>query len=211
MGLSLALAGCHLILGLTGADDRRSGADAGASETCTEYCGNITTTCTGDDRQYQGTEHCYPFCAQLEERGGEPFACRIAALQDSGDAACSSAGPLGVGPLVCEEDPCELYCDLMSAVCPDTSLEAGQAGPTGADRRACLEICEDVPKSEEYAVPAMALLMGGDLNCRIQHINVALAFPPSRSRTDHCLHAAGQGPGTPCNPQSTGVDHSAAH
>lgn len=214
---SFTLAGCHLLLGLSGADERESGPDGGAvsqvSATCAAYCERITDGCTGAERQYQGEEHCQVFCAQLEARGGRPFSCRVSALEDSA-AACSTAGPLGVGPQVCEDSPCELYCDLMSTACGDTSLEPGQAGPAGLDRSECIDRCRVLPVSE-FAVPEGSLLMGSDLNCRIQHINVALTFAEGTpSRRDHCLHGAGR-PGLagnrPCGPDATAADHSAAH
>ena len=209
---AFTLVGCHLILGLTGADERNAGPDAGvasqASPACSAYCRTIGSACAGDERQYQNDAHCLTFCAQLEERGGEPFSCRLSTLEDTQDA-CSTVGPLGVGPLICEDEPCDLYCDLMSTACPGISLEPGQSGPTGADRDACLDICRDLPVTEPFAVEeGAALLSGSDLNCRIQHINVALLFGAgNRSRLDHCLHAAGQGPGRPCGPDATGVDH----
>ena len=128
--------------------------------------------------------------------------------------ACSSVGPLGVGSLACERAPCELYCDLMGGVCPSITLE-DEDGPTGADRGDCVSVCERLlPVRNEYTVPPQALLRSNDLNCRIQHINVALTFAAGTpSRLDHCLHGAGREglAGRPCGPDQTGAAHEAAH
>lgn len=197
MGLGfLLLAGCHLVLGLQGADGLRDGADE-----CAAYCADIAAVCTGNQLQYAGND-CLSFCAELERRDPDVLGCRRGALQDFDADGCSTAGPMGVGGDVpaCEESedpdreqPCDLYCDLMLSVCPDTSLEANRQ-VTAANRAACMAVCEELPPAgSDFAVTQSSLLTGNHLNCRIHHINVALRSPEGEQlRLDHCLHAAGQ-------------------
>jgi hypothetical protein len=118
--------GCHLILGLTGAPEQRTGTqlpDAGRVEPapadgghtdpagnappapgvpanlspeCTRYCADVDRTCTAAS----GAQQYLPGdCARLcPELEEEPTAlgCRDSALVDRGAAGCARAGPTGV-------------------------------------------------------------------------------------------------------------------
>lgn len=121
----LLLAGCHKILGLTGADQTQGAltrADAGSrsdsaesdadhdpdhagadvatspgslSPACTEYCESVGSACTGAALQYLTDGDCAIFCTALEEHDRLAPVCRTSRLQDFQEDACSAAGPTG--------------------------------------------------------------------------------------------------------------------
>jgi hypothetical protein len=168
--LAISLAAC-------GGDDGAGGPDA-TPASCTDYCNEIMTNCSGAEAQYTSMDICLSACAAMPQgsagdQTGNSLECRNyhagAALGDP-TTHCVHAGPGGAG--VCGAN-CDGFCQIVQASC------------TGADEAyasdvACIEACMDFADTEKFDVTDVS---GDTLACRLYHASVATADPDT-----HCAH-----------------------
>ncbi len=168
--LALSLAAC-------GGDDAAGGPDA-ALATCSDYCDEIMTNCTGAEAQYTSRDICLDVCGTMAQgtpgdMAGGSVQCRAyhagAALGDP-TSHCVHAGPGGAG--VCG-DNCDGFCGIVVASCTGADM----AYPSGSE---CLAACQGFDDTEQFDVSDVS---GDTLACRLYHASVATADPAT-----HCEH-----------------------
>jgi hypothetical protein len=181
-------AGCNAILGITSANEEAIGVDAAPTgPSCEVYCATVVQNCPNDE--YNDVPTCLALCnagaidrGQLTDTTIDSIGCRqhYAALAAKDPSNCRAAGPLGGG--VCGA-PCESFCALDTAEC--LGPNAQYSGPSGCESTCAAEF----PVYLTDAGNDLALDMGDTLNCRIWHLQAAVA--PDDSGTllaKHCPH-----------------------
>lgn len=95
--------------------------DTSPGLSCTAWCEQLQSACTGAAAQFPDVAACLGVCWALPpgvpgDAEGHSLACRMthAALAASDEGHCAAAGPSGDG--VCGA-PCESYCGLADAIC----------------------------------------------------------------------------------------------
>jgi hypothetical protein len=158
-------------------DDSGGGPDA-ATVSCTEYCDQIATNCSGALTQYTNLDGCLAICGSFDQgaagaMSGNSLECRAyhagAALGDP-DTHCVHAGPGGAG--VCG-DNCEGFCTVVLGACTG-------ANEAYASMAECMTACDGFADTEAFDVSDVA---GDTLACRLYHASVATADPVT-----HCQH-----------------------
>ncbi|MFT5430903.1 MAG: hypothetical protein ACI9OJ_001582, partial [Myxococcota bacterium] len=171
---------------------------AAAEPTCADYCAAITTSCTGDNAQYDSENACLAYCSDwaaippgtVDDTAGNTVGCRIyhagvAGTDDaSADLHCVHAGPSGGD--VCG-GWCDNYCQLSGKNC------AG-ADELFADDAECATACAAFPTTGTAGDTD-----GGSVQCKIYHLGVA-GVPGADSAPTHCPHADIDGGGVCVGP-----------
>jgi hypothetical protein len=171
------------------------GSDAGPAATCTKYCADIKTNCTGATNvQYVSDADCMESCLTFPAgtagaTSGNSLACRayhVGAAAAAPATHCAHANAFGgrEGEESCG-DRCDNFCQLAVATC------ATQFPTAAACKTACTGWGLSTTTNKEYG--NQAVKGGNSYNCRAYHLTAALTDP-----VGHCGHTVG-GAGTPCN------------
>jgi len=190
---ALAMVACNSILGIEkAAVDPNFSEDAGVQTgsgtdplvfDCPSYCTAITKNCKGDNLEYANTESCAEMCSHFDtgrpgDQAGDSLACRVfhanAAARDP-DVHCRHAGPVGGNHC---GDPCSAFCLQVFAICGDRLPYASEAE--------CRQICPSYPYVTGLDGGGdLAFEDGPTLNCRVYHLQSAIANPAT-----HCSHTS---------------------
>lgn len=157
-----------------------SGEGGGDPElSCQTYCDTIMDACS-DDPQYPDEASCLAACASFPEGAYADSDGSLGCHQYHADAAvsgpdvhCIHAGPMGGGQ--CAADPCENFCEIAPAVCPDVY----------ASTAVCEKVCGDFEVGDFSVSPPAT---GDTLGCRMYHLTVAAQSVGNAAV--HCEHTA---------------------
>ena len=168
-------------------DEGESTGDEGEpplGDQCPQYCEVMGDHCEADLAQYPGQAICEAVCSLMDpgDEGdvlGNSAACRthhafLAA--ESADPHCLHAGP--TGDTTCG-GPCESFCSLARAACPD------ELSPF-LDTDACIAECEGWDPAPKYFATVEA---GDTYACRMHHLTLAALDPGT-----HCGHIGTDSP-----------------
>lgn len=157
---------------------------SGGALSCSAYCSELASHCTGTNQQYASTDSCMAVCATFAlgttaDTMGATLGCHFyhggAPAMSDPVTHCPHAGPLGGGQ--CGTD-CDNFCSEAMAVC------GTQATPPYANAAACMTACAAFKPTS--MVPYNATVMSGDsLACRMYHLTAASA---AGGATTHCPH-----------------------
>ncbi len=158
--------------------DGSASLDGQKAPTCTSYCADIMSNCSGRQQQYASAAECLRVCALLPPVGGgdlrgDSLECRAYFAGDPARTApaihCASAGPFGNE--VCG-GRCEAFCGLVMATC-------GADAPyrTAADCKAACSTMPGYPYDADAGEGPDASAVGNTLNCRVAVLRQALIDP----------------------------------
>jgi len=166
-----------------------NGAGVCGTNTCDNYCQQMSVTCTGVNAQYPDLAACTSYCTnnlnafpgQFNSTGDDTLGCRLyhnSAVPTLGVVHCLHASPSG-------DDTCgswcSVYCDLIQKNCAGSLQQY-------PDATSCMSACAAMNQSGNIADTA-----GDTVQCRIYHAGVA--GNPSSNANPHCLHAGPNGDG----------------
>jgi hypothetical protein len=187
-GLGGALAAgsaCNAVLGISAASVEDGGTDAGTP--CEAYCTAVVKSCP--NAEYNDVPTCLALCGALDlgqptDTNKDSVGCRAhyAALSASDPSNCRAAGPLGGG--VCGSSVCANFCQLDTYACTgdNAQFDGGEVG--------CEAECAALFPT--YLIDAgndLALSDGNTLNCRIWHLQAAVAPGGGAAMlAEHCPH-----------------------
>ena len=166
--------------------------------TCENYCGEVTSACTGDNAQYASEQACLDYCnthgkipaGTAGDQSGNSIACRIyhAGVAGGGDAQaaihCDHAGPSGGD--VCGSW-CTNYCHLAQTNCTGTD-------ELFTNDDTCTTACALYDESGSTGD-----VDGDTVQCRIYHLGVAGDSGAGGAAT-HCPHGGTDGGNVCVNP-----------
>lgn len=199
--LLLVLVGC-------GSSDNKTTDAAVQAVTCTDYCNEIASACTGANAQYGGanaadvTAHCMSTCGAFDpssNQSGATLGCHAYhatnAMTMDPTVHCPHAGPGGdvIGMAGICGDPCTNFCQIEIAAC-GTMGAAGNTTGQYASMSDCMTKCAMFSTATPYKVNTTALPStnpsGDNLACRLYHATNAII---SGQAAVHCPHTAGPG------------------
>ena len=192
---ALGAIACNGVLGIDSATldpsygrDAAPAPDAGleAGSPCEAYCQAVVTNCPNEE--YNDVPTCLALCGafdlgQSTDTSQDSLGCRAhyAALAATDSSNCRAAGPLGGG--VCGSDLCTTFCTLDTFACTGDNavFDGGALG--------CEAACNaDFDTYLADAGSDLALSTGNTLNCRIWHLEAAVASDTELAH--HCPHTA---------------------
>jgi hypothetical protein len=169
--------------------------DAAPTLDCRSYCGQIQSTCTGENAQYPSEAHCMAACASfpvgtstVNDTSGHTLGCRIyhagSPSRDQPATHCSHAGPGGdhlmaTPPAACSGgDVCTSFCTLQFKACGslDAPLPGNPKDASGnpliqyRDMADCLTVCAGFDRTHPYRLTSA----GNSLACRLLHATRAV-------------------------------------
>ncbi len=184
-----------------GATDSGLAWDGSTALNCTDYCGLVMSTCTGQYAQYQSVGECMNACALLPmgaagDMAGDTIGCRIYHAELAADAGvnphCWHAGPYGFG--ACGTN-CDSFCTMATAWCSPMGGFDGGAAPynsKGMCSAACMMYTVADGGADPGAYNAAGPQTGNTLDCREWHLGAALA--DHAAQQVHCNHVGQMSP-----------------
>lgn len=177
---------CNGVLGISAASVEV--ADSGSTATpCESYCNAVVQNCPSSE--YNDVPTCLSLCPAFDlgqdtDTNKDSLGCRAhyAALAATDPSNCRAAGPLGGG--VCGSDVCANFCQLDTFACVGANAQF-DGGEVGCETD-CLALFPD------YLTDAgndLAISAGNSLNCRIWHLEAAVAPGGGAAMlAEHCPH-----------------------
>jgi len=201
LGLAFAGTACDSILGIDqatvdptfgedagAAHDAATGQDSGPPSACESYCTAVVQNCPNDE--YNNVPTCLALCpafdpGQSTDTSQDSLGCRAhyAALAATDPSNCRAAGPLGGG--VCGNDLCATFCALDTFACVGSNAQF-DGGEVGCESDCQADFDTYV---EDAGVNDLTLSTGNTLNCRIWHLEAAVAGGAT-TLAEHCPHTA---------------------
>ena len=141
--------------------------------TCTDFCSDVVTNCTGDNEQFETVDQCDTFCTDaaawkpgsLDDTAVNSIGCRTyhaGAAEADPATHCAHAGNTGGGT-------CGSWCDNY---CHYAMLNCSGADELYEDKEACYAACAAFPETGEPDDDS-----GDTVQCRIYHAIVANVAP----------------------------------
>ncbi|HEX7604171.1 MAG TPA: hypothetical protein VF316_21280 [Polyangiaceae bacterium] len=157
---------------------------APAEISCSRYCSDIATVCTGDNVQFTDTPTCNRFCGQMTlgtlNSGDDSVACRLTNVSNAKEPgsehdSCIFAGVAtncGTGN---GDKQCDAFCKLDRALCGDLAYKS---------QAECATAC--AAWSKVFTGPTIGST-GNTLQCRVYHLQLSQTGNEA-DRVTHCPH-----------------------
>jgi len=173
---------------------------------CTQFCMNLTSTCTGANIQYPNpdtNDFCVPTCEAFSygidtpiDTSGDTYNCRVYHLSvarsnppTSANTHCPHAGFDGGDSEDLCGDYCDAYCDVVNFACTGANQIQAFVNASGFDRTRCELECEFFPAAmPKIDLGSAAASTGDTRDCRMWHAQFAAGDQPAANA--HCNHAS---------------------
>jgi len=185
VAFGFGLAACNAVLGIEPAVLEPSSETPTGEVSCKNYCALMEQHCTGANKQFISTSACVAFCEKMNvgsegDRMGDSLACRQSFASAAGASEskfnCDNAGP--VGSEQCVKAPCVTYCSFNRKLCGPRAYDADKD---------CIAACAVWP----FRQVALGEEQDRDsLDCRLYHLQVAVASGQQADLDLHCPHTA---------------------